>query len=105
MTDWIFLVTTSSLIIGCMAYMVVWGMHNFDLTLDTVMAWADQQETFLQKLVSCPVCFGTQVSVALSSLHCVVFHLGLWTWVCLSLMSCLVALVFIKKLDPLTEEK
>lgn len=105
MLDWLINVVFSALVIGCMTYMVVWGMHNFELTLDTIMAWADQQETFLQKLISCPVCFGTQVAIALSALHCIVFHVGLWSWVTISLSSCLVALILIRKLDPLTESE
>lgn len=95
----------SAAMLGCMTYMVVWGMHNFELTVDTVMAWADKQETFLQKMISCPVCFGTQVALALSALHCVVFKLGLWSWVAIALSTCLMALWMIRKLDPLAENE
>lgn len=93
----------SSLLIGCMTYMAVWGLHNFELTMDTVMVWADKQETFLQKMISCPVCLGTQTAVALSSLHCIAFKLGLWSWVAITLLSCLTGLFMIRKLDILTE--
>jgi hypothetical protein len=104
MTDWILTVSLSSLVLGSMAYMVVWGIHNFELTVDTIMVWADRQESFLQKLISCPVCFGVQVVLALSSLHCLAFGMGLWTWVAITLLACLVAL-FMGRLDPLTEKK
>ena len=103
MLEWIFTVIMSAAMIGSMTYMVVWAMHNFELTVDTIMAWADQQNTFLQKMISCPVCFGTQVAVALSALHCVVFKLGLWSWISIALLSCLAALILIRKLDVLTE--
>jgi len=104
MTDWILTVLLSSLVLGSMAYMVVWGVHNFELTVDTIMVWADQQESFLQKLISCPVCFSVQVVLALSSLHCLAFGMGLWTWVAITLLACLVALLM-GRLDPLTEKK
>jgi len=104
MTDWILTVLLSSLVLGSMAYMVVWGMHNFELTLDTIMVWADQQESFLQKLISCPVCLGVQVVLVLSSLHCLAFGMGLWTWVAITLLACLVALLM-GRLDLLTEKK
>jgi hypothetical protein len=104
MIDWIITVSLSSLFIGFMAYMVVWGMHNFELTVDTIMAWADQQDSFLQKLISCPVCFGVQVVLVLSSIHCLTFNLGLWTWIGITLLACFVAL-FMVRLDPLTEKK
>ena len=103
MTDWIFTVSLSSLVLGFMAYMIVWGVHNFELTVNTIMVWADQQESFLQKLISCSVCFSVQVVLGLSSLHCLVFGMGLWTWVAITLLSCLVTLLMVR-LDPLTEK-
>lgn len=105
MIEWIFTVALSAISIGSMSYMVVWGMHNFELTVDTIMVWADRQETFLQKMISCPVCLGVQSTIALTSLHCLAFKLGLWTWICVALLGCLVALVLIKKIDPLTDSK
>ena len=105
MIDWILTAAFSALIVGCMSYMIVWGMHNFEITMDTIMVWADKQETFLQKLVSCPMCFGTQVSLALSAVHCIVFGLGVWSWLTIALCSCLVTLILVRRLDPLTESK
>lgn len=105
MIDWALVVIASPLILGSMAYMIVWGMHNFDVTSDTIMAWADKQDTFLQKMISCPMCLGTQVSVALTSLHCLAFGLGLWTWTAISILSCLVTLTLLRRVEPLTERK
>ena len=84
--------------------MAVWGMHNFEITVDTIMAWADRQESFLQKMISCPICFGVQMTLALTSMHCLVFGLGLWSWVSISLLGSLTALVM-TRLDPLTDRK
>lgn len=95
----------SSLIIGVMAYTIVWGLHNFELTADTIMPWADKQETFLQKMISCPVCLSVQLSVALSSLHCLAFGLGLWRWAALSVLSCFIALWLVRSPDPLERVK
>lgn len=104
MTDWLFSVLLSSAVLGCMAYMTVWGMHNFDITVNSIMVWADQQETFLQKMVSCPMCLTVQASMALSAFHCLAFGRGLWTWVLLSLGSSLVGLFLLRKLDILGEK-
>jgi len=104
MSDWIFIVISSSLLLGSTAYMIVWGVHNFEITADTVMAWADKQESFLQKLISCPMCFSVQTVLVLSSIHCLTFTLGLWTWIIITLLACLVAL-FAVRVDPLTEKK
>jgi hypothetical protein len=84
--------------------MAVWGMHNFEITVDTIMAWADRQESFLQKMISCPICFGVQMTLALTSMHCLVFGLGLWSWVSISLLGSLTALLM-TRLDPLTDRK
>lgn len=105
MIDWTVTVALSSLVIGTMAYMVVWGLHNFDITVDTIMAWADQQNTFLQKLISCPMCCSVQLAVALTTLHCLTFNLGLWTWVATTLLSCFLALLLVIRLHPLDEPK
>jgi 4-hydroxy-3-methylbut-2-en-1-yl diphosphate synthase IspG/GcpE len=102
--EWIFIVILSAIIIGSMSYMVVWGMHNFELTVNTIMMWADRQETFLQKMISCPVCLSVQSTIALTSLHCLAFNLGLWTWMCVAILGCLVALALIKT-DPLMNSK
>jgi high-affinity Fe2+/Pb2+ permease len=95
----------SAFILGVMAYMFVWGMHNFELTADTIMPWADQQETFLQKMISCPVCFSVQATIALSSLHCLAFEFGLWRWAVICALGCLVALWLIRDLNPLDRVK
>jgi hypothetical protein len=79
-------------------------MHNFEITVDTIMAWADRQESFLQKMISCPICFGVQMTLALTSMHCLVFGLGLWSWVSISLLGSLTALLM-TRLDPLTDRK
>jgi hypothetical protein len=104
MIDWTLTVILSSVVLGSMSYMAVWGMHNFEITVDTIMAWADRQESFLQKMISCPICFGVQMTLALTSMHCLVFGLGLWSWVSISLLGSLTALVM-TRLDPLTDRK
>ena len=103
--DWTITTVLSALVIGGMTYTLVWGMHNFDITVNTIMSWADKQETFLQTLISCPVCFSVQISLLLSTLQCAVFGLGLWTWVAVSLLSCLASLFLIRAVDPLAERK
>jgi hypothetical protein len=103
MTQFIFEAALAALLLGSCTYMVVWGLHNFDITVDTVMQWADRQDTFLQKMISCPVCLSIQVGVALSSLTCLAFGIGLWRWAATTLLTCLVALVFLRKLKPLDE--
>jgi len=105
MIEWILTVALSAISIGVMSYMIVWGVHNFELTVNTIMVWADQQETFLQKMISCSVCLAVQSTLALTSLHCLVFKLGLWTWICTTLIACLVALVLIKRINPLADSK
>jgi|LakMenE18May11ns_1017448.scaffolds.fasta_scaffold9953183_5 hypothetical protein len=104
MIDWTLTVILSSVVLGSMSYMAVWGMHNFEITVDTIMAWADRQESFLQKMISCPICFGVQMTLALTSMHCLVFGLGLWSWVSISLLGSLTALLM-TRLDPLTDRK
>jgi len=104
MIDVFFSVALSALMVGPMAYMTVWGMHNFELTSDTIMSWADRQETFLQKMISCPLCFTVQVSVALSSLHCIAFGMGLWRWIGITLLSTMFALWLVRVLNPLDPE-
>lgn len=104
MLDIFFTEVLSALIIGSITYVVVWGIHNFELTLDTIMAWADRQETFLQKAISCPVCLTTHTSVALSSLHCIAFGIGLWRWIGITLLSTLLALWMVRVLNPLDRE-
>lgn len=94
-------IVISSLILGLAAYVMVWGLHNFQLTADTIMPWADKQETFLQKMISCPVCLSVQLSVALSSLHCLAFNVGLWRWAIICLISCFTALWLVRSVDPL----
>ena len=103
--DWTVTIVLSALVIGGMTYTIVWGMHNFDITVNTIMSWADKQETFLQTLISCPVCFSVQISLLLSTLQCVVFGLGLWTWAAVSLLSCLASLFLLRAVDPLAERK
>ena len=105
MIEWTLSVFLSAAMLGAVAYMVVWGLHNFDITVDTIMAWADQQNTFLQKMISCPMCLTVQTSMALSAMHCFAFGMGLWTWVLLSLGSCLMALFLLRKLSLLEEPK
>lgn len=104
MIDWTLTVILSSVVLGSMSYMAVWGMHNFEITVDTIMAWADKQESFLQKMISCPICLGVQMTLALTSMHCLVFGLGLWSWVSISLLGSLTALLM-TRLNPLTDRK
>lgn len=104
MIDWTLTVILSSLVLGSMSYMAVWGMHNFEITVDTIMMWADRQESFLQKMISCPICFGVQVTLALAAMHCLVFGLGLWSWVAISMLGSLTVLL-LNRLDPLTDRK
>lgn len=94
----------SALLIGPMTYMVVWGLHNFELTADTIMVWADKQETFFQKMISCANCLAVQTAVALSSLHCLAFGLGLWRWIGITLLSTLFALWLVRAINPLDIE-
>lgn len=103
--SWTINTVLSALIIGGMTYTIVWGMNNFDITVNTIMSWADKQETFLQTLISCPVCFSVHISLLLSTLQCAVFGLGLWTWIAVSLLSCLSSLFLIRVVDPLAERK
>lgn len=63
-----------------MAYAGVWTLHNIDLTRDTIMPWADKQETFLQKMISCHYCAGFQLLMVLTTTGCVAAKLGLATW-------------------------
>lgn len=103
MTEFAIQAVLTALVLGSCAYMAVWGLHNFEITVDTIMQWADRQETFLQKMVSCPICLSVQVSVALGSLHCIMFGIGLWRWAAICLLTCLVALILVRKLKPLDE--
>jgi hypothetical protein len=98
-------IIVSSIIIGAMAYMIVWSLHNFELTADTIMPWADRQETFLQKMISCPICLSVQASVALSSLHSLAFGIGLWRWAIICVLSCFMALWLTRSVDPLDKVK
>lgn len=100
----LFTVLLSSVALGGVSYMIVWGVHNFEITVNAIMSWADKQESFLQKLISCPLCFGTQVAVATSSLHCLAFSLGLWRWVLITCLTVLCTLLLVHKLKPLDEE-
>jgi len=84
MTIWCIDIMFSGIVLGVVAYGIVWAFHNFEILVDTVMVWADKQETFLQKMISCNVCLTAQVSTALSAVHCLVFDRGLWTWFLLS---------------------
>lgn len=104
MLEMLFTIVLSALVLGSASYMIVWGMHNFELTVNAIMSWADKQESFLQKMISCPVCLGTQVSVALSSLHCLAFSLGLWRWLLITSLTVMFTLLFVNKLKPLDEE-
>lgn len=101
MLETLLTVVFSSLVLGSVSYMIVWGMHNFEITVNAIMSWADRQDTFLQKMISCPVCFGTQVGVALSSLHCLAFSLGLWRWLLITALTVMFTLLFVNKLKPL----
>lgn len=103
MTDHLITVVFSAVVLGCMTYMVVWGMHNFEITVNTIMPWADKQNTFLQKLVSCEMCLSVQASIALTTAHCLVFKLGLWSWIIICILSCLIALFLIRKIQPLNQ--
>lgn len=95
-------VAFSAFLLGAVTYVMVWGLHNFELTSDTIMIWADKQETFLQKMISCPVCLTVQLSVATSSLHCLAFGFGLWRWILLTALTCLMALWLVRTRDPLS---
>lgn len=99
--DYLIGVASSSLLLGPMVYMVVWGLHNFDLTVDTIMVWADKQESFLQKMISCSTCLTVQVTLVLTSLHCLAFGLGLWRWVGICLLTSLLALWLLRTITPL----
>ena len=87
MTEWCIDVMTSGILLGIVTYAIVWGMHNFDIFVDTVMAWADRQETFLQKAISCEVCLTVHVAMSLSAAHCWIFDRGLWTWAMLTAVA------------------
>jgi hypothetical protein len=80
MIPWLQEILLSGLVLGLAAYAIVWSLHNLSIFVDTVMAWADRQETFLQRMVSCESCLTAQVSMALAAAQCLAFHRGLWTW-------------------------
>ena len=101
MTQFILEAVLAALLLGPCAYMAVWGMHNFEITVDTIMQWADRQDTFLQKMVSCPVCLSVQASMAMSSITCLAFGIGLWRWAAITLLTCLVSLLLTLKIKPL----
>lgn len=91
----------SAVLVGAMTYMLVWGLHNFEITADSIMPWADKQETFFQKMISCMSCLSVQLAVALSSLHCLAFGMGLWRWAGITVLSSLVSLWLGRALIPL----
>ena len=105
MIQWCLELLVTGLVLGLTAYAIVWSLHNLSIFVDTVMAWADRQETFLQKMVSCETCLSVQVSMALAAIQCLAFHKGLWTWLVLTAVTYACALAISRKLALLDEPK
>ena len=103
--EYIIGVVSSTILLGPMVYMMVWGLHNFDLTVDTVMVWADKQESFLQKMISCSTCLTVQVTMLLCSGHCLAFGIGLWRWIGICLLTSLLALWLARTITPLDPDR
>ena len=95
----------SGLVLGLATYTVVWSLHNLSIFVDTVMAWADRQETFLQRMVSCEACLMVQVSMALAAAQCLAFHRGLWTWLVMTAAIYAFAMAISRRLNLLDEPK
>ena len=93
----------SGILLGVVAYAIVWGLHNFDLFVNTIMLWADKQETFFQKMISCEVCLTVQVSAALAATHCLIFGAGLWSWLMLTGLTFVFGLSLNRKVGSLNE--
>lgn len=105
MISWLQDILISGLMLGVVAYAVVWSLHNLSIFVDTVMAWADPQETFLQRMVSCESCLTAQVSMALAAAQCLAFHRGLWTWFVMTVAIYACAMAVNRRLGLLDEVK
>jgi hypothetical protein len=105
MIPWLQEILLSGLVLGLAAYAIVWSLHNLSIFVDTVMAWADRQETFLQRMVSCESCLTVQVSMALAAAQCLAFHRGLWTWLVMTAAIYACAMAVNRKVGLLDEPK
>ena len=105
MTEWCVDIMFSGILLGVVAYAVVWGLHNLELFANTIMVWADKQETFFQKMISCEPCLTTQVSMALAAIHCMIFGGGLWSWLLLTAVTFVFGLSLNRKAGLLNEQQ